>query len=131
MKVLFFDGYCSLCNHFIDRMLRWDKRGHLKFSSLQGQSAKKYLSENQLPQHSDPTTIIYFRDGHIYSQSTAVLYSLIDLGGFWKLSQILFLIPTWLRDFIYQFVAKNRYRIFGRRDTCRLPTTEESHHFLP
>lgn len=131
MKILFFDGYCSLCNSFIDRMIRFDKENQLKFSSLQSKTAKKHLHSSQLPLSKDPTTIIYFRDGIVFSKSTAVLQSLIDLGGIWSTLKIFLFLPVALRDVVYDFIAKNRYRFFGRRDTCRLPTAEEQSHFLP
>ena len=80
-KILFFDGYCSLCNNLVDQMARWDKRGVLKFASLQGKTAKVMLPPQVTP---DPDTVIYLRGGVSFERSTAILMSLRDLGGFFQ-----------------------------------------------
>ena len=77
VKILFFDGYCSLCNHLVDQMVRWDKRSVLKFASLQGKTAKVMLPSGPKV---DPDTVIYLRNGISFDRSTAILMSLRDLG---------------------------------------------------
>jgi predicted DCC family thiol-disulfide oxidoreductase YuxK len=129
MKVVFFDGYCNLCNGFVDWLVQIDSAGQLKFSSLQGETARKLLGE--ITGTTDPDTVIFFKENQRLERSAAVLHILKDLGGFWAVSQIFFLVPKFVRDFLYRTVAKNRYRIFGRRNTCRVPTLEEQNRFLP
>ena len=128
MKIMFFDGECNLCNGFVDWLVRTDKAGKMKIASLQGETAKELGIAGQ---SSGLNTVVYLRDGVRFERSTAVLEILRDLGGAWKLASIFFILPRFLRDAIYALIARNRYRLFGRRDTCRLPTPEERQRFLP
>lgn len=100
----------------------------LKFASLQGLTAQKTLPQEDLKV--DPDTVIYYRDGIIFKKSEAVFRVIIDLGGPWKLLQILFLLPRPFRDFFYERVARNRFRFFPKRETCRIPTPEEKARLL-
>ncbi len=129
-KILFFDGYCSLCDGLVDRMLHWDKKSVLKFASLQGETAQKLLPPERRDK-ANPDTIIYLRNGVIYDRSTAVLLSLYDIGGLWVLFSVFLLVPKFVRDLAYRFVTKIRYRVFGKRKTCRLPTLAERERLLP
>ncbi len=129
-KILFFDGYCSLCNSSVDQMVRWDKKGVLKFASLQGETAKRLLP-NPASAGNDPDTVLYLRGGQIHDRSTAILLSLKDIGGVWALLSVFLIVPKPLRDLVYRFVARIRYRVFGRRDTCRIPTPLERERILP
>ncbi len=129
-KIIFFDGYCSLCNTLVDKMLRWDKKSVLKFASIQGETAKKMLPPEFIGKI-DPQTIIYWRERILYQRSTAVLMSLRDLGGVWSLTSIFLWMPKFLRDLVYRFIAKIRYRVFGKRKKCRLPIAEERERLLP
>lgn len=131
MKIVFFDGYCNLCNGFVDWLVRRDSQGQLKFASLQGETAKEKLDASLVSEGSDVNTMVYLRENDLYQKSTAVLFIVGDLGGFWRLAKMLFIFPRFLRDLIYDFVAKHRYKIFGKRETCRLPTPEEKARFLP
>ena len=117
MKVVFFDGYCVLCNGFVDWLLRIDRHHKLKFASLQGETAKKLLGSHSLILQ-DVSTIIYSREEEVYQKSSAVLRILADVGGIWVLAKVFLLIPSFLRDGIYALVAKNRYKFFGQRQTC-------------
>lgn len=126
-KIVFFDGHCNLCNAWVDWLMRRDRLEVLNYASLQGETARKILGSVS----AEPTTIIYFRHGQRFVESTAVLRILSDLGGFWKLSKILLFIPPGLRDRVYRWLARRRYQIFGRRETCRLPTEKEKHRLLP
>lgn len=125
MKIIFFDGYCVLCNGFVDWLLKEDKNKVLQFASLQGETAKRLLGPDI-----QVKTIIYLRNQQQYEKSTAVLKVLSDLGGVWKASVIFILIPTIIRDVIYDLVARVRYQIAGKRDSCRLPTADEKQRIL-
>lgn len=127
MKVIFFDGYCGLCNGFVDFMLKIDKKGVFKFSPLQSDFAKKHLPAEDIEQLKSVVLLI---DDKSYRKSEAVLLALSHLGGSWSLLKQLNVIPTGLRDAGYELVAANRYKIFGKRDTCRLPTAEERERFI-
>lgn len=137
MKILFFDGYCNLCNKTVDWLVRIDKNSKIKFASLQSETAKKTLPAAMLTpamqgaDGADPETVVYFQDGSIHERSTAILNCLFDIGGpMALLAQILSIFPTSLRDFLYRLIAKNRFKFFGRRDTCRVPSEEEKTRFL-
>lgn len=130
MKILFFDGYCSLCNSLIDELIRRDKKNVLQFASLQGETAKSHLP-SFVRSTGDVDTVIYLREGKIYDRSTAILWMFQDLGGLWKFTGVFFLIPSFLRNIIYRVVARNRYRWFPKRETCRVPTVKEKQKILP
>lgn len=129
MKIVFFDGYCSLCNALVDWLVRIDKKNQLKFASLQGETSAKILSQQN--EVFDVNTVIYWRDGARYEQSTAVLNILSDIGGFWGLTRIFYILPKFVRDIAYRIVANNRYRFINKRETCRMPTESERGRFLP
>lgn len=130
MGIVFFDGYCSLCNSFIDFLMRVDRRHALKYASLQGETARQVLG-NLAAGVADPDSVIYYREGKIFERSTAVLEIFRDLGGAWKMLVIFFVLPKIVRDSVYKIVARHRYQLFGRRETCRLPTAEEKNKLLP
>ncbi len=130
MKILFFDGYCNLCNQTVDWLVRIDKNAQIKFASLQGETAKKILPP-PVSALAEPDTVIYFQDGQFYERSMAILNCLVDIGGpIALLARILFFIPIPLRDFLYRLVARNRFKLFGKRNTCRVPSQEERSRFL-
>ena len=125
--ILFFDGICGLCNGFIDFLLQEERIPVYKFSPLQGKAAAHYLNETQQTQLD---SLIIWRDNTILLKSSATLKCLVDLGGIWGLFRVFYLIPAPVRDGFYDFIASNRYKIFGKRETCRLPTPEEKNRFL-
>ncbi len=128
-NIIFFDGYCILCNGFIDFLLKVDKRSYLRFSPIHGETAKKILPLNRLQ---DIESVIFIDEqNRIFSKSVAVITILKTLGGFWKLSILFFIIPRVIRDFIYDWIAQNRYSWFGKRDRCRLASEEEKEKILP
>lgn len=127
--IVFFDGVCGLCNHFIDFLFRKDKHDIFKVSPLQGELAKQLL-EPQLVENEFKSIILRDAVG-IHQGSTAVLRILARLGGIWRVLSWLQLLPEPFRDFFYYLVARNRYRIFGKKESCRIPTPEERVRFLP
>lgn len=127
--VVFFDGVCGLCNGTVDWLLARDRRARLRFAPLQGETARRLLGE--LPEDALEWTFL-LRDGAgTHERSDAVLGALQHVGGPWSLIRVLRLVPRALRDAVYRFVARRRYRWFGRRDACRLPSTAERERFLP
>jgi|SRR6185503_4161635 len=127
--VIFFDGVCGLCNGFVDWVMRRDKKMIFRFSPIQGTAAQHHISH--LPPQTEDWSIVYVDDKGSYQHSTAVLKILCRLGGGWKLMGIFFIFPPFIRDGVYRFIAKRRYRWFGKRDVCRLPTQQEKDRFLP
>ena len=125
--VIYFDGFCGLCNRFVDFVLARDVARHFRFASLQGSTATaRFGPAGEV----DPATILLEEDGILYERSTAALRIASRLGGVWSLTAVFSLVPRPIRDAVYDWVARNRYAWFGKRDTCRLPTAEERAAFL-
>jgi predicted DCC family thiol-disulfide oxidoreductase YuxK len=129
VPVVFFDGVCGLCNRFVDFVIRHDARGVFHFAPLQGETARECLDEADVR---DLKTVVLLDGDGTYRKSTAVLHVLGRLGGFWRaVAAVLSLVPRPLRDVGYSWVARSRYAIFGKKETCRLPTPAERGRFLP
>jgi predicted DCC family thiol-disulfide oxidoreductase YuxK len=119
-SVVLFDGVCKLCNVSVNFILRIDRRGQLKFASLQSDYGRAVLKEHD--RHTDPMDSMMLLEGErLTEKSTAVIHISKYLGGVWPLCMIALVIPPFIRDFIYDIIAKNRYRWFGKYYTCRLP----------
>ncbi len=129
-RVLMFDGVCSLCNGFVDFVISRDKAGTFAFASLQSEPAQAFLADagREASQLLD-TVVLADRDG-IHMQSTAVLRVLRALRGPWAPLYGFIAVPASLRDAVYRAVAARRYRWFGKRETCRLPTPQERARFV-
>jgi predicted DCC family thiol-disulfide oxidoreductase YuxK len=125
--VIYFDGVCGLCNRFVDFVLARDVKRRFRFAPLQGSTATRRFGAAGAV---DPATILLEEDGAVYERSTAALRIIARLGGIWKVAALLRLVPRPIRDAVYDWVARNRYAWFGKRDTCRLPTHEERAAFL-
>lgn len=121
-RIVFFDGVCVLCNSSVNTLLKLDRKDKLLFATLQGQTAKDLL---QCDNSSFPDSILYYRQGQVLARSDAVLSILSDIGGLWALLSAFRVLPRGFRDWAYDLIAKNRYKWFGKRDACRLPTERE------
>ncbi|MBK8499719.1 MAG: DUF393 domain-containing protein [Flavobacteriales bacterium] len=126
-RIVFFDGVCGLCNHFVDRLLRMDRARSLHFAPLQGSTAQERLPAGMADAME---SVVYLRDGVVLQRSDAALQILIDLGGWRVLHRGWFIFPRTFRDFVYDWIARNRYRWFGKHETCRIPTPAERSRFL-
>ena len=131
-NLIFFDGVCELCNSSIDFILKRDKKNLFLFASLQSEEAKEVLLKNNYPIEDVEglSNIVYMRKGKVEIKSTAVLFILWDLAGWYRILSFCFIIPAFARDWIYDIIAKNRYRWFGKKETCRIPTPNEKEKFL-
>jgi len=128
-KIVFFDGVCGLCNWSVDFLIRIDKRDQLLFSAQQGELFQSGQIQRLLrPEMSEG--VFYLKEDTLYFKSDAIIRILIDVGGIWKTAALLFILPTRFRNFIYDIVAKNRYRWFGKHDHCRIPTEAEKAKFI-
>lgn len=126
-QVIFFDGFCGLCNGFVDFILSIDKKKQFLFSPLQSEFAKSNLPAELT---TDLKSVVLLKNGKQYSKSDAVLRILNDLGGVWKLTQLGRILPENLRNKAYDMVAENRYKLFGKKETCRLPSADERARFI-
>ncbi len=127
--LVLFDGVCGLCNWFVSFILKRDRAGVFLFSPLQGETAARLLSEEE---RANLSTVVLMHRGRAFRHSAAVVRIFWALGGFWSLiGTLLWIVPRPVRDWGYRFVARNRYRWFGKKETCRLPTAEEIARLLP
>lgn len=129
--VLFFDGFCNLCNSSVQFIIRHDKKKNFLFASLQsraGQEAIQNLS-GQNKEVSD--SVILLLNGTYYIKSAAALYVCKLLGGAWAFFFAGMILPRFLRDGIYDFISRNRYKWFGKKDACMMPMPELRERFLP
>lgn len=126
--IVFFDGHCTLCSHWINFMLKRDRLQVLQYASLQGDTAKAHLNEEHLK---TIDTIILKVGDKLYFQSSASLRSFAYLGGIYKAANVLLLFPPFIRNWVYSIVSKNRYQWFGKKEVCRVPTEEEAGRLLP
>ncbi len=125
--IIFFDGYCGLCNGFVDFVMARDHKKVFRFATLQGATAARLLTKSEVE---NLDSVVVFIHESKYRKSQAVLEVFKKLGGGWKLLSYFGFLPTALLDFFYDIVANNRYAWFGKREMCRLPTREERALFL-
>lgn len=123
-QIVFFDGVCNLCNAFVDFLIA--RNADFAFAPLQGEAAKRTLPDRAR----NLKSVVLWSQGQSWEKSDAALLILQQLGGPWWLMRVFWVVPKFLRDLAYDVVAANRYRVFGRRETCRLPTPAERARFL-
>ena len=130
--IVFYDGYCVLCSRSVDFILSRDSRTTFRFASLQSDFSKNILTKSGYPiaHIQNLNNVVYLQNEVLKIKSDAVLSILWELGGIYKLSFLAYIFPRVMRDFAYDSIAKLRYRIFGKRDTCRVPTPQEMSRFL-
>jgi predicted DCC family thiol-disulfide oxidoreductase YuxK len=129
-RIVLFDGVCGLCSHVVQFIIRRDRKGIFQFAALQSDSGQQLLKRFGLPPDSMSSFLLVEGD-RCYMKSTAALRVCLALPGLWPVLYILSIVPRPLRDGVYDWVARNRYRWFGRKDACMLPTAEQRGRFLP
>ena len=127
--VVFFDGVCGGCNRFVDFIMAADRRGEMLFSPAQGETAGKLgLFPGEDP---EDWAIAYVDESGIHEGADAVFAIFRRLGGLWRLAALFGYLPGFVNEFFYRAVARRRYRVFGRRAECRVPSPKERARFLP
>ncbi|MEM7039773.1 MAG: DCC1-like thiol-disulfide oxidoreductase family protein [Bacteroidota bacterium] len=127
--IIIFDGVCELCNSSVDFILRKEKRPDFLFTANQHEMGRRLLAEHGLDPD-DVSTIYLLENGKLHARSGAVLRIARRLKWPWRWAWGFMLVPWFLRDAVYRFVAKRRYRWFGKKDTCRVVSPEERERFL-
>lgn len=127
--VVLFDGVCNLCNASVDFILERDSKSIFRFASLQSEAGQELLRRFRLPTEEHRSLVLVEGD-RFFTRSSAALLIARRLDGFWPLLYAFIVVPRFLRDAVYDLFARNRYRWFGRRDTCRVPAPEERGRFL-
>jgi len=128
MNVILFDGECNFCDHSVQFIIKRDKKGLYNFASIQSDTGEEILRKYRVPDDIDSFILV---DGHkCFYKSSAALRVCKNLKGAWKLLYCLLIVPKPLRDYFYCIVAKNRYKWFGKKDSCMLPSTDIRKRFL-
>lgn len=127
--IILFDGVCNLCNGIVQFIIKRDPKAKFRFTSLQSESGQKFLRKFGLPSD-EFDSIVLIQGEQYFMKSTAGLRILKELRGIWKLFYFFRFLPLTFRDFIYDLIAGSRYRIFGKSESCMIPTPELKARFL-
>jgi predicted DCC family thiol-disulfide oxidoreductase YuxK len=132
--IIFYDGVCGLCNRLVQFVLKHDKRDYFRFAALQSDLASTTLLRHNRDPHDLDTVYVVVEYGQpaerLLARSDAILFLLKHLGGIWKLAALGKILPRTLRDATYELVARNRYRVFGKYESCMLPDPKHRAKFL-
>ena len=139
--ILLFDGVCNFCNSSVNFIIAHDKAGYFKFAPLQSDTGKELAAKHELEFEGSTgeasndgavpiDSVILIEHDKAYTHSTAALRVARSLGGIWALAYVFIVVPKFIRDFFYMLFARYRYRLFGKKDVCMMPTPELKQRFL-
>lgn len=129
LPIVLFDGVCNLCNGSVQFLLKRDPEGRFRFASLQSDAGRSLMAKHGLDADR-LSSVALIEDGRVWQESSAALRIARHLPGAWKLLRVFAIVPRPLRDALYRWIARNRYRWFGKTETCWLPTPELKARFL-
>jgi len=129
--ILFFDGVCNLCNKWVQFVIRNDKKKQIVFASLQSKYGQEAQQELKQQTGSVPDSLVLYHNNKFYTKSSAALKTATLMGGAWPILAIGFILPGFIRNGIYDIVARNRYKWYGKRDECMVPSPGLKARFLP
>ncbi|MGY6744951.1 MAG: thiol-disulfide oxidoreductase DCC family protein [Cecembia sp.] len=127
--IVLFDGVCNLCNNAVDFIMQRDKKRQFKVGALQDEHVKKMLKSYEINEEYLDSLVLIRKD-QVFYKSRAALEISRKLNALWPLFYGFIIIPAFIRDPIYDWIATNRYKWFGKKETCRLPSEEEQNQFL-
>ena len=130
MPILLFDGYCNLCNAWVKYIVKRNPAKTIRFASLQSKAGRALLDEHDIDQNYIDS-LVFIEEDRFSVSSTAALKTLSYLSTWESQLKILLVLPRPLRDLVYRFIAIKRYKWFGKRDQCMIPTAELKERFLP
>jgi predicted DCC family thiol-disulfide oxidoreductase YuxK len=125
--IILFDGVCNFCNSSVNFVIKRDKKAYFKFAPLQSELAEKLLGK---PISEMPDSVVLIENNKVHYKSTAALMIAKKLDGLWPIFYLLIIIPRPIRDWVYNLIAKNRYKIFGKKDSCMIPDPAIKARFL-
>lgn len=130
-KIILFDGVCNLCNSSVQFVIKRDKRDIFRFAPLQSDIGKKMIDERGIDTSTVDSIILIEPKIAYYTKSSAAIEIANDLGGIWKLFNVFtYILPLSMRDWVYDFIARNRYKWFGKKESCMIPTPEMTAKFI-
>jgi len=127
--ILLFDGVCNLCNGVVQFVIKYGSKNTLRFAALQSETGQQILKHFNLPKE-DIFSVILVENEKVYLRSSAALRMYKNMGGLWSLMYLFIIIPRPIRDAVYNLIAKNRYKWFGEKESCMIPTPELKSRFL-
>jgi len=128
--VILFDGVCNLCNGSVQKIIAADPQQQFRFASLQGSFGQQVLKQFHLPS-SELSSFILLENNQIFTKSTGALKVARKLSGAWPLLYALILVPRFIRDGVYSIIARNRYKWFGKKESCMVPNAALQNLFYP
>jgi predicted DCC family thiol-disulfide oxidoreductase YuxK len=128
--VILFDGVCNLCNASVQLVIKNDPGAYFNFASLQSDAGVALMKKYNLPVLTNPESLVLIEEGKVYQYSTAALRIAHKMKSWHKLLYVFIIIPAFLRNAVYKFIARNRYTWWGRQDSCWLPTPDLKKRFL-
>jgi predicted DCC family thiol-disulfide oxidoreductase YuxK len=128
MNIILFDGVCNLCNNTVAFLIKHDKNNIFKFAASQTIAGKNIISQYSVL--NEGKSVVFIKDGNIFYKSDAIIEIARQLNGWPHLFKYACLFPQFLRDGMYNLIAKNRYSLFGKKETCMVPTEENRNRFL-
>lgn len=126
--IILFDGVCNFCDSSVQFIIKYDQAAYFQFASIQSDAGQALLAQYEVPENID--SVILIEEGKVYFESTAALKICRRLDSFWPVCYIFVIIPSFIRNKMYRLFAKNRYRLFGRKEVCLLPTPSQRKRFL-
>lgn len=127
--IVLFDGVCNFCNGTVNFIIRRDRESHFRFAALQSEIGQNLLQQYDLNQPGIDSVVL-IENGKAFTHSTAALKIARRLGGAWRILSLFRIVPRAVRDFFYRLFARNRYRLFGKKEVCMIPTPEIKARFL-
>jgi predicted DCC family thiol-disulfide oxidoreductase YuxK len=128
-SIVLFDGLCNLCSSTVQRIIKSDPKKKFKLGALQSKAGESLMVSKNID-HFNLTTFILIENGEVFTKSTAALRIARRLNGFWPLLYGLIIVPRPLRDMVYSWVSKHRYRWFGKKTSCWVPNSDFSDRFI-
>ena len=128
--IILFDGVCNFCNNAVNFTIKRDKKATIKFTALQSEAGRQLVQQYGLPED-DLRSFLFIENGKVYNRSTAALRVCRYLTGLWPVCYGLIIVPPFIRNGIYDLIARNRYKWFGERPECMIPTADIRARFLP
>ncbi|MGE7111404.1 thiol-disulfide oxidoreductase DCC family protein [Lysinibacillus sp. NPDC047702] len=126
--IILFDGICNFCDSSVQFIIRYDQAAYFQFASIQSDVGQALLAKYNVSENVD--SVILIEHGKAYVESTAALRISRKLDGLWSICYLFIIVPSYLRNIVYRAVAKNRYRLFGQKKICLLPTSSQQKRFL-
>ncbi|MGG9970380.1 thiol-disulfide oxidoreductase DCC family protein [Ferruginibacter sp. SUN002] len=127
--IILFDGVCNFCNGAVNFAIKRDKKRIIKFAPLQSSAGQQLLKQYDLPT-ATMDSFVFIDNNTAYTQSTAAIKVCSYLSGLWPLCKVFLIVPKFIRDGLYNWIAKNRYKWFGERESCMIPTPDVRARFL-